>query len=209
MVLVAACFPAEMRWIPRRRGVRMLRTPMGVGCTEALEREWGRVPDVSLLISTGFSGGIDPELRVGDLLVADLIRYRGEEVPIDPILRQRAQACLEAAGVPHRIGPFASADHVLTSGEKTTRSTAHGIAVDMESGPLASWARDRGVAFLALRGVLDPAEQELPFRAGRALWLSVLSHPLSSMRLAHSARIAGHRVGVGVGALLDELGAEA
>jgi len=208
MILVAACFHAEMWWIPRRRGVRALRTPMGISCAEALEREWGRVPDVSLLISTGFSGGVDPELRVGDLLVADLIRYRDEEVPIDPGLREQARAGLEAAGVPHRIGPFASADHVLTSGEKTTRSTTQGIAVDMESGPLASWARDHGVAFLALRAVLDPAERELPFRAGRALWLSVLSHPLSSMRLAHSARIAGRSVGIGVGALLDELGAE-
>jgi nucleoside phosphorylase len=57
------------------------------------------------------------------------------------------------------IGPILTSDRVLASAaEKRVAGATGALAVEMEAGPLARWARDRDVHFAHLRVVLDPLD---------------------------------------------------
>ena len=73
----------------------------------------------------------------------------------------------------------------------------------MESGPLARWAGDRGIPFLAVRVVLDPSETDLPFSGGAPLWTAVLGHPLAAARVARDAIAVGRVLGKAVNTLTE------
>jgi nucleoside phosphorylase len=203
VILVTACFPIELRWIARRPGLRVVRTAMGEASGASLDRLGDAAADTTMMISTGFAGGIDPRAARGDLALARTVRHRDEEIGIDPELVDRARRALNDRPCILHVGPCASADRVLGPDEKRALAE-HGVtSVDMESGPLARWASARGIPFLALRAVLDPADTELPFSADRPLWTSVLRHPIAGARSARHAVAVGRRLGRAVNAVVD------
>jgi adenosylhomocysteine nucleosidase len=195
MILVTACFRIEARWIPRRPGVRVVRTAIGERSRETMA---GLDTEASLLVATGFCGGIDPRIRRGDLFLARTVRHRGEEIRIDPELLARARSALNGGSGGLHVGLSESVDHVLRPDEKRALAAEGVGAVDMESGPLARWAADRGIPFLSLRVVLDPAETDLPFPADRPFWLSALRRPIAAIRTARVASVAGRTLGTAI-----------
>jgi len=203
VILVTACFPIELRWIARRPGVRVVRTAMGEPSGASLDRLGDTTAGTTMMISTGFAGGIDPRAARGDLALARIVRHRDEEIGIDPKLVDRARRALNGRPFVVRIGPCASADGVLGPDEKKALAEQDVTSVDMESGPLARWASARGIPFLALRAVLDPADTELPFSADRPLWTSVLRHPIAVAQLARHAVSVGRGLGRAVNAVVD------
>ncbi len=200
MILVTACFRIEARWITRRPGVRVVRTAIG-------ERSRGtmvdRDADATFLVATGFCGGIDPRIRRGDLFLARTVRHRGEEIRIDPELLTRAQRALDGGSGGLHVGLGVSVDHVLRPDEKRALAAEGVAAVDMESGPLARWAADRGVPFLSLRVVLDPAEADLPFPADRPFWVSALRRPTVTIRTVWDASAAGRTLGTAIDKVVE------
>jgi len=200
MILVTACFRIEARWITRRPGVRVVRTAIGERSRETMA---GLDTEASLLVATGFCGGIDPRIRRGDLFLARTVRHRGDEIQIDPELLARARSALNGGSGGLHVGPGESVGHVLRPDEKRALAAEGVGVVDMESGPLARWAADRGIPFLSLRVVLDPAETDLPFPANRPFWLSALRRPIAAFRTARDASVVGRTLGTAIDKVVE------
>jgi len=203
MILATACFPIESRWIARRRDVRIVRTAVGERSRETMDALGSETPKASLLIATGFCGGIDPRIRRGDLFLARAIRHRGEEIRIDTRILDRVRRRLDGGSAEVHVGLCQSADHVLQSAEKRALAADGVTAVDMESGPLARWATDRGIPFLVLRVVFDPAGADLPFSSDRPFWVSAVGHPFAAIRAIRHAIGAGRKLGTAVDMAID------
>ncbi len=203
MIVVTACFRAETKAIAPRRGAGIVRTAMGELAADGLARAVARSGHPSLLLSTGFCGGLVPDLRLGDLVIADEVHTKGETVRMAPSVVERARSILGAGGLTARVGAVECSDGVADRSDKKALAARGGVSVDLESGPLARWAQTNGVPFLSCRVVLDVADEEFPFSADVPLWVSVLRHPVAAVRVARAADIAAQELGAAVGCLLD------
>ena len=158
------------------------------------------------LVSFGVCGGLDPEIRPGDLLLADKVIAETRVYETDPAWRARLAEAWRAAGLNVADGALLGSGHaVAKADEKRARFEAHGArAVDMESHGIAQAAEAAGVPFLTVRAVADPAERDLPRAAlnatgpdGRLKVFTALStmylrpwEGLALIRVAYEARLA-------------------
>ncbi len=160
-----------------------------------------------LLISFGICGGLDPELRPGDLVLADaILTSDGARHPASA--QQRAVLEARLSGLALRIvaGPLLGQDRPLVgAADKAARFAASGaLAVDMESHGVARAAKAAGLPFLVVRAVADPAGHGLPraalkaigpdgrlklFSALAAMYLRPWESP-ALVRLAYETRLA-------------------
>ena len=193
--MVVACSYTETAWIPRLPGVRLLRTPMGAAASDAVERALGVGEEPNLILSTGFCGGLAPSLPPGKIVLAKEIRHRGETVPLDVDLFNRAKDGLSRGGVDLATGAIESVGQVVESvAEKSDLGKEEAIAVEMEDGSLARLAHARGIGFLSVRAVIDPVDRALPFSSDRSLVRSLLAHPIAILRFAWLSFLAGRAI---------------
>ncbi|MEO5753191.1 MAG: hypothetical protein ABIR38_00605 [Chthoniobacterales bacterium] len=165
-------------------------------------------------ISSGFAGGVDPSLGVGDLLLAD--NYS------DPALLARAHASLaavpdfvEPGNAPRviRVARLVTAARIIESAaERAAFAREHNAAaVDMETEWIAQACADRKIPLLSLRAISDttaapfPAPPSVLFNVARqrtnpvTLAAYLLTHPGSILRLARFAhQIANARENLAV-----------
>lgn len=110
------------------------------------------------LLSVGFSGALRPDLKIGDIVVANsVVGADGEELTLD----------LSMPADPQRgwhVGRIAMVDHIVrTVAEKRALAERTGaLAVDMESLTVAQIARDARIRFMAVRAISDDASVDLP-----------------------------------------------
>jgi 4-hydroxy-3-methylbut-2-enyl diphosphate reductase len=109
-----------------------------------------RVPAAAVAV-TGVCGSLAGDLVVGQLVVASEVRGQGHTVmlPSAPLLA----AALRRAGLPVRVGPIVTTDHVVRGSERAELAATGAIAVDMESVALAAAAWGRPLA--VVRAVSD------------------------------------------------------
>lgn len=134
------------------------------------------------LVSFGLAGGLDPALRPGTVIVPAAILSGGTPYPADPDLAARFGGLTA-----HRLLAGTAIARSATCKRQLHLATrTH--AIDLESGGVARVAADRGLAFVAVRAICDPAERDLPPAALCALddrggimlprvLLSLLRHP--------------------------------
>lgn len=159
--------------------------------------------DISGVISIGLAGALAPNLKVGEVVVADQVFFegrlgeRGETHPCDEPWRVRLAARLPAA----HSGPVVGSDAILedAGGKAALYDRSGALAVDMESHVAARFAAERQLPFAALRVISDDARHVLPPAAlvamkpdggiavGRVL-VSLLRHPLQVPALIKTAR---------------------
>ena len=156
------------------------------------------------LISFGLCGGLDPDLKAGDLLVpGEILCEDGERFETDSELNFYL-----GGATPHVV---LGAGGLLSRASAKLRrwQTTGASAVDLESGAVARAAVRHGVPHACLRAVCDAAGDSLPPAAITALdpsgririaavaW-SVLSHPgqiLALIGLAAKAGLARRALG--------------
>jgi adenosylhomocysteine nucleosidase len=110
------------------------------------------------VLSVGFSGGLLPEMKVGDLVMANsIVDTHGNELKVD----------LKMADDPQNgiyVGRLVTTDEIVrTIEEKKQLAEKHAaIAVDLESLAVAQVCRETETRFMAVRVLSDDLSFDLP-----------------------------------------------
>lgn len=116
------------------------------------------------LVSFGYAGALNPGLRSGTLILpADVIEPDGTLHRADSGWLAALAAAL-APDLPLATGALLSTPHLLASAEdkRAAHAATGAVAVDMETAAIAAAARRHGLPFIAVRAVLDEANQTVP-----------------------------------------------
>ena len=130
------------------RGHKVLLTGIGKKNAERTVRESLAGQISKRVLTCGFAGGLDPALKIGDVVFAT----------DDAILNEK----LSAAGA--KPAKIHCADRVaVTVAEKQDlRKKTGADAVEMESGVIQSICRERGIPCATVRVISDTANDDLP-----------------------------------------------
>jgi adenosylhomocysteine nucleosidase len=161
VVLVGLAFEAR---IAAGRGVLVVCRGSGElsGALQRALREGCRS-----IISFGVAGGLAPDLRAGDVVVASAIRDSHTMRPTDPVWSRRLLASVRDI----RHGPVMGVNSAVVD-PKAKRELYLGtgaVAVDMESHLVAHAAHAHNLAFAAVRVIVDPAHRAIPEAALMAM----------------------------------------
>lgn len=135
-------------------------------------------PDV--VINTGVAGGIGPDLKVLDVVLATaVVQHDMDTSPLgDPVGYISGLGCVEMpcdaalcaaladaaarAGIAVRRGLVASGDQFIASAEQIARIRAHfdAQAAEMEGGAIGQVSTANGVPFAVLRAISDGGNEE-------------------------------------------------
>jgi len=140
----------------------------GYIAAEELGRGNGRLAG---LISLGFCGGLDPALACGSVVVPRYVITPDAEERFDADEAWHASVMAGLADLQPCADTMFSARDVVTSaaGKRDLRQRYRACAVDMESAGIAHAARRLHVPFLAIRIVLDGADDALPHATADAV----------------------------------------
>ncbi len=112
------------------------------------------------LISFGIAGGLHPDLRAGDCIIASDIADTGRLHATDVNWSRNLVDAIPGARIGRIVGANSIVADPAVKRELHLRTGA--VAVDMESHIVARVAADHKLAFTAIRVVLDPAHRALP-----------------------------------------------
>lgn len=141
-------------------GVRVVVVEAGAGSQRA-QRAAQALLDAHRprwLLSCGFAGGLQPHVRVGQIVVADrLLRTDAPPVQID--VKMPADP---AHGL--HVGSLLTVDQLVrTVAEKQNLASQSGaLCVDMESYAVGAFCRDHAVRCLVIRAMTDDTTEDLP-----------------------------------------------
>jgi adenosylhomocysteine nucleosidase len=180
-----------------------------------------------VILNFGFCGGVLPGLAVGDLVLAERVfALAGEELSEVPAPAQAFAPLILAScrkeGLSPRQGSFITATGVVNKSALAQRlkGSIDEPVLEMESAAVFREAGEAGIAAVALRGVSDPAEEELGFDIAdicdpelnlspRRLMLTLAKRPAlvpQLIRLARNSKVAGKSLALGVELTLVALG---
>lgn len=144
------------------KGTRLILAANGPGpklAAEAVETACG-LEEIEGIVSTGTCGGLDPDLRCGDIFVASEVRALDAGVTYVPQPLRSARL--------FRSGPLVSADRVVSTAEEKRRLRATGAgAVEMEAAGVAARASEHGLPFFCVRVVMDGASESFALDLNR------------------------------------------
>lgn len=209
---LVVALPAECRSLTARRvrhgeqfalDARTLVRVAGVGRKSARRAALQLIDEGATgLVSWGCAAGLAPGLKPGELCVPSVILdTRGDRHAVSIEWHRRACDALAGVSVVHREPLLSSEQLVARAADKQALAQRFGaVALDMESVAIAIVAHARGVPFLAIRAVVDPAGMTLPSAVLHAtgpdgmLRLSrLLSHALlHAGELGDLLRLAAH-----------------
>jgi adenosylhomocysteine nucleosidase len=148
----------------------------------------------SVVISAGFAGALQPELKAGELFAPETVidAKDGSRIPAG-----------KGSGI------LVSFDGVAGPGQKAKLGEAYGAqAVDMEAAAVARGAQAHGIGFIACKVISDPVDFPMPpvarfvgpggeFRMGRFLFFLAPRPWLwkSVQQLAHNSALASNVLG--------------
>jgi adenosylhomocysteine nucleosidase len=139
----------------------------GVGCkgaTAVLASLLKERPD--LCISSGLAGGLRPELKTGEIVVARevLLVNGGQKFTSPPLLVDLAE---ETGAKPVRT--FLTNAQIVCEAKSKRSMAVFGDVVEMESFHVLQSARDVQVPAVSVRAISDTVDENLPFDFGRAI----------------------------------------
>lgn len=131
----------------------------GIGCNSAKDAlaEIAGKYELECVVSIGYAGALDPDLQVGELVVADQVVYyeTSKSYPLDEELISTMPKA--------RRGTLLTVDEVVATppAKKALREKYSAVAVDMETSALAEEAQSRHLPLASVRAITDTADQEL------------------------------------------------
>lgn len=168
-----------------------------------------------VIVSAGFSGALVPDLRVGDLVLADEVSdWAGNQWPAtwpDPL-------SIGMGLPPWRRGRLLTTTSLVAVPEEKRRlgEQHRALAVDMETAAVARVCRHQGVPFGSLRVISDDGSTPLSPRlvgllkhgrvAPTRVFAAVLAQPalvVELWRLARDTRRAARQMSLGLHKLLE------
>lgn len=173
-----------------------------------------------LILNFGFGGGVRPGLAAGDLVLAQRVLWLEDgslrEAPApDAALNDRLFQLAQASAIRVFRGTFVTSARITgkeVASALLSRQEAHPV-LEMETAAIAEVAARAGIPVVALRGISDPADEELAFsleeftdsnlnlKISRVL-ATVLARPRiipQLIRLSGNARKAGNNLALCLG----------
>jgi adenosylhomocysteine nucleosidase len=179
---------------------------------------------ITAIISLGFAGGLNPELRIGDVVVCSMLHGQHGSGQVEQKLEPLApDAHLLSLASQKPGGRLCSGVSVLQLNSSTRemqglRETFQADIVDMESYWIARIASERQIPFIAIRSISDNMQSSVqPFdrildSEGELLWkkaaLCFLLHPcylLNVFTLYRNTRPAKRNLTAFVGDLVTKI----
>jgi adenosylhomocysteine nucleosidase len=149
-----------------RRGhhVSILLTGIGRQNAEKSVREFLATNSPELVLTCGFAGGLNPDLKLGEV-VFEIGRSRGSETQTKKNLETPYVVSYEkllAAGA--KPAKFFCADRIATTvaEKKKLRVETSADAVEMESAAIHAICHERGLSCTTVRVISDTAGEDLP-----------------------------------------------
>lgn len=132
-------------------------------------------PEISLVISVGVAGGINPNVRQGDIVIGERTVYHDYDATADGVEKgrvsdydftyfqsdsesvERMRGILENKGIKCYVGVIATGDMFVGSNEKSEQIRAEfgADACDMESAAIAQAAYLMNRKFFSMRAISD------------------------------------------------------
>ena len=147
-----------------KRDVAIIVTGVGRKNAEKSLREFLATHSPELVLTCGFAGGLNPDLKLGDVIF-ELMDRRGEfhepltEKEIGDSQSSSLREKLLAAGA--KPAKFFCADRIATTvaEKKKLRAETGADAVEMESGAIHAVCRERGIPYATVRVISDTAQR--------------------------------------------------
>lgn len=159
---IVAALEMERRWI---RSPGPLVELSGIGDTRA-EHAARRLIErgATALVSWGIAGGLDPDLSPGTVILPDVvIGADGSNHGVDLEWRDRLLERVRSRVVTSTLPLYHARSMITTVDEKRAISERFGAgAADMESAAVARVALANHMPWIAVRVVIDAADQDLP-----------------------------------------------
>ncbi len=153
----------------------LIATSAGIGTEKAQMAANDLISSgVSALASVGLAGGLDPELKAGDIVIASDVLHIDADHTVGPWRAwgsAQAVKILRSEGFAVRSGTLLTTEQeMLTCDRKESLFKQHqALTVDMESAVVARIAHQVQIPFFGLRAVCDPADQTVPEELFRCL----------------------------------------
>jgi 4-hydroxy-3-methylbut-2-enyl diphosphate reductase len=157
------CTPLRVEYAAVRAGLpnqRVVRTGMG---PRATRRRGARVTGNGPMVVLGVAGGLAPQVRPGDLVVASEVRGDGRTIACPSAVL--LAGALRRAGLRVHVGPIVSTDQLTGERGRAALATTGALAVDMESAQLAALRPGQPIA--VVRAIVDTADAPM-WRPGTA-----------------------------------------
>lgn len=170
----------------------------------------------------GFSGALDPDLKVGDLILATEVAQATWGLPIREVTLSKRILELQSPQIPlARSGRIVGSSQLALTLEhkRKLRTASSALAVDMESDSVAEVCKERGVKLHVLRAISDTAHDSIAPEFmqtidddGNIAWGATLGLFLrrpnlisQAIRLGRNSRIAQGNLAEGLDSLLEEI----
>jgi adenosylhomocysteine nucleosidase len=141
----------------------------GVGCRRAAEgaRLLIRRFPLRALVSFGFAGGLAPQLARGTLVIGTALVGEASARTLAEANRDLVDqflAAAEAEGLPRQRGTMVTTQHLVANATSKAilREKSGASAVDMETAGIVEVACQAGLPWVAVRAIIDSAEDALP-----------------------------------------------
>jgi 4-hydroxy-3-methylbut-2-enyl diphosphate reductase len=135
-------------------GARVERCGMGLKRVQVWLPRLAELEPHAVVVA-GVGGGVSPELRAGDVVVASEVR---DDIG-RTVLRAAAPlvAALREQGLRVHTGPMVSTDHIVTGSERERLARTGALAVDMESSAVVRALPTRDLPVAVVRVIVDTA----------------------------------------------------
>ena len=158
-------------WTGNWEGVPIIlvRTGIGKDCALSALKEVLNRANPSLIFSIGYAGGLDPKLKVGDVVLADHVLKINKALmdvgsyPIDLKQLELTEGLVCSKKIVVHRGKLITVDQVVNDStvKQELGSRYNALAVDMETAALVAHASEKKISFLSVRGISDTVKQSL------------------------------------------------